>query len=89
MNKAITKVLDQFNTFDQEIESLVELGELKYRIEQKLFQNKTIQFIKKSIILLILTNAFVRQITFNNYKKLKYFNREALIVYFLQKQQFL
>jgi len=61
----------RFKRDDQEIESLVELdkqsiNDLKYKIEQKLFQNKTILFMKDygkepRTFLLILTNAYLRK----------------------------
>jgi len=85
-----------FNTFDQEINSLVELDvesidDLKYKIEEKLFQNKTILFIEdfgeeKKTFLLILTNGYLRKSKFENFYE--YFNRESLIADFLHKQQF-
>ena len=83
---------------DQEIESPVELNkqsinDLKYKIEQKLFQNKTILFVKNYFnkqekFLLILTNAYLRKNTFDNIFKKKYFNRETFIAYFILVQKF-
>ena len=76
-----------FNTFDQEIESLVELDDdLKYRIEMKLFKNRAILFIndfgeEKKTCLLTLTNSYLRKSylkTFDN--ELEYLNREELIL---------
>jgi Leucine-rich repeat (LRR) protein len=82
----------------QEIESLVELdkqsiNDLKYKIEQKLFQNKTILFMKdyckkQKTFLLILTNAYLRKNTFYNLFKAEYFDRETLIANFILEQQF-
>jgi Leucine-rich repeat (LRR) protein len=82
-----------FDTFDQEIESFVELDDLKYNIEMKLFQNKTILFIKdygkeKKTFFLIIRNAYLRKSTFDNLHKLESFNREALIAYFICEQNF-
>ena len=59
-------------------------------MEQKLFQNRTILFIKDYVkkiktFLLILKNAYLRQITFNNLYKLEDFNRESLIAYLIYK----
>jgi hypothetical protein len=62
----------RFKRDDQEIESLVEQGQqsiddLKYKIEEKIFQNKSILFIKDySTFLLIINNAYLRQCTFEN-----------------------
>jgi Leucine-rich repeat (LRR) protein len=83
-----------FNTFDQEINSLVELDvesidDLKYKIEEKLFQKKTILFIEdfgkeKKTFLLILTNGYLRKSKFDNFYE--YFNKESLVADFLHKQ---
>lgn len=77
-----------------EIELLVEKSideHLKYRIEQKLFQNKTILFMKdfgeeKKTFLLIINNVYLRQSTFKNLSKLEYFNRESLIADCIHQQ---
>ena len=67
-----------FNTFDQEIESLDEqsIDDLKYKIEIKIFHNKSILFIKdfdkeKKTFLLILTNGYLRKSTFENYMSIE------------------
>jgi Leucine-rich repeat (LRR) protein len=83
-----------FNTFDQEINSLVELDvesidDLKYKIEEKLFQKKTILFIEdfgkeKKTFLLILTNGYLRKSKLDNFYE--YFNKESLVADFLHKQ---
>ncbi len=87
------KTTKPFNLFNQEIELQIELEDLKYKIETKLFQDKSILFIEdfgmeKKTFLLILTNAYLRQSTFDRLFELDYFNRETLIAYFIRKQQF-
>ena len=87
----------RFKRNDQEIESLVEqdkqsIDDLKYKIEEKIFRNKSILFIKdygeeKKTFLLIVTNAYLRQITFDNLYESKYFNRESLIAYLIREEQ--
>jgi len=87
----------RFKRDDQEIESLDELdkqsiNDLKYKIEQKLFQNKTILFMKDygkepRTFLLILTNAYLRKNTFDNLFKTECLNRETLIAKFIFEQQ--
>ncbi len=78
-----------FSTFDQEIESLNEksIDDLKFKMEEKLFQNKSVLFINKTF-LLIVTNAYLRQSSFDNLHKLDYFNRESLIAYLIHKHEF-
>lgn len=95
-----------FNTFDDEIKSidstLVDgplaafqlIDDIKYKIEQKLFQNKSILFIEnygklEKTFLLIINDEYLRQSTFiddNFSKKSVYFNREKLIAYFLEEK---
>jgi Leucine-rich repeat (LRR) protein len=95
-----------FQTFDDEIKSIDStqvdgplaafqlIDDIKYKIEQKLFQNKSILFIEnygklENTFLLIINDEYLRQITFiddNFSNKSEYFNREKLIAYFLEKK---
>lgn len=61
-----------------------DLDQLEYKIGQKIFSNKTILWYKKTF-LLIINDEYIRKnkIISNN---LDYFNREALIIYFLKKE---
>jgi len=86
----------------QIIESLDKqtIDDLKYKIEEKLFLNKSIFFIKdysqsdnedfkeeKKTFLLIINNAYLRQCTFENLQLnlIENLNKKILIAYFLRK----
>ena len=79
-------------TFSKEIESVKKdrqsLDDLKYRIEMKLFQNKSILFLNnygcfRRTFLLIINDEYLRKSTFDN-TSCEYFNREQLIAYILR-----
>jgi len=84
------KQIKPFNTFDQEINALEpfqsrEIDDLKYKIEQKLFQNKSILFLKdygyeKKTFLLIINNVYLRKNEFEKLTRIELPELEHLII---------
>jgi hypothetical protein len=90
-----------FDTFNNEIQSIEQqilnnnnnnnkIDDIKYKIERKLFNNKSILFMKdygkeKKTFLLIINDEYVRKKTIDDLNS-EYFNREHLIAHYLSKK---
>ncbi len=99
------KKIKKFTTFNEEIQSIEEqlnhanlnmdkinkeIDGLLYKIEKKIFSNKTIIFLKdygskKHTFLLILNNEYLRNKSLESSLDLEYLTREKLNVFFLKR----